>query len=152
MTHTKSTNTSLDLDPLPGLIGYQVRLAQIAVFRDFDATVGELNVTPGLFGVLVIIDNNPGVTQNALAKATHLDRSTMVTVIDNLERRELVERRPAASDRRVNTLVLTAKGSKLLKKLKGLVAEHEKRLCGNLSAKEQATLVKLLQRIFPEHR
>jgi DNA-binding MarR family transcriptional regulator len=148
----KPVKGPLDLDLLPGLIGYQVRLAQIAIFRDFESTMGELNITPGLFGVLVIVDNNPGLTQNALAKATHLDRSTVVTVIDNLERRGVVERRPAASDRRVNALVLTARGARLLKELKSLVAEHERRLCVNLNAREQAALVNLLQRIFPEHR
>jgi hypothetical protein len=59
-------------------------------------------VTPGLFGVLVIIEANPDLKQSELARATHLDRSTVVTIIDNLERRGLVERRAALHDRRSN--------------------------------------------------
>lgn len=137
---------------LPDLIGYQLRLAQIAIFRDFATTLGALDITPGLYGMLVIIEANPGLKQSALAKAAHLDRSTVVSVIDNLERRALVERRAADSDRRSNALHLTAEGAVLLKKLKRMVAQHERRLAGNLDESEQATLVRLLKKILPEQR
>jgi DNA-binding MarR family transcriptional regulator len=148
----RDPTTEIDFGDLPDLIGYQLRLAQIAIFRDFATTLGELDVTPGLFGVLVIIEANPGLKQTELAKATHLDRSTVVSVIDNLERRTLVERRAAAKDRRSNSLHLTADGKVLLKKLKKLVADHEQRLKGNLSNAEQATLIRLMRKILPEHR
>lgn len=148
----RDPGTDIDFGHLPELIGYQLRLAQIAIFRDFAATLGEFDITPGLFGVLVIIDTNPGLKQTELAKATHLDRSTVVSVIDNLERRTLVERRAAVSDRRSNSLHLTAEGRTLLKKLKKLVAEHEQRIKEHLSDAEQATLIRLMRKILPEHR
>ena len=69
---------------LPELVGYQLRMAQIALFRDFAQGPGGEDVTPGLFGVLVIIEANPDLKQSELARATQLDRSTVVTVIDNL--------------------------------------------------------------------
>ena len=148
----RNSGTEIDFGHLPDLIGYQLRLAQIAIFRDFTLALGELDITPGLFGVLVIIEANPGLKQTELAKATHLDRSTVVSVIDNLERRSLVERRAAASDRRSNSLHLTADGKTLLKRLKRLVAEHEQRIKENLSDAEQATLIRLMRKILPEHR
>lgn len=148
----REPGAEIDFGHLPDLIGYQMRLAQIAIFRDFSLTLGALDITPGLFGVLVIIDANPGMKQTELAKATHLDRSTVVSVIDNLERRKLVERRAATSDRRSNSLHLTADGKVLLKKLKKLVAEHEQRIKLDLSEPEQATLTRLLRKILPEHR
>ena len=148
----RNPGAEIDFGSLPELIGYQLRLTQIAIFRDFAMSLGELDITPGLFGVLVIIDANPGLKQTELAKATHLDRSTVVSVIDNLERRALVERRAAASDRRSNSLHLTADGKTLLKRLKRLVAEHEQRIKENLSETEQATLVRLMRKILPEHR
>lgn len=153
MTRKKtSADKGLDFGILPSLAGYQLRLAQIAIFRDFAAALGEFDVTPGLFGVIVIIDANPGLKQSELARAAHLDRSTVVSVIDNLERRGLVERRPAENDRRSNALVLTPDGGALLKKLKRRVGEHEKRLVEHLSEEERVTLVTLLQKIFPEQR
>lgn len=142
----------IDFGMLPTLIGYQLRLAQIAIFRDFRETVGDYEVTPGLFGVLVLIEANPGMKQTVLARFTHLDRSTVVNVIDNLEAMKLVERRPVDGDRRSKALYLTATGKALLQKLKRLVVEHEKRLTRNFTPASRQTLVDLLQRIFPEHR
>lgn len=155
MTRKKTTHrkeTKIEFGVLPGLVGYQLRLAQIAIFRDFAAALGDLSITPGLFGVLVVIEANPGLKQTDLARATHLDRSTVVSVIDNLERRGLVERRSAAVDRRSNALQLTEQGGALLKELMRRVAEHEKRLSSHLSETERATLVRLLRKILPERR
>lgn len=141
---------SAGLGGLPGLIGYQLRLAQRAIFADFAASVGDAGISPGLFGILVVIDANAGLTQQALANAAHLDRSTMVTVIDKLEHRGLVERR--AADRRSNGLFLTAGGVALLRSLRRKVARHERRVVQNLSEREREQLVSLLQRILPERR
>jgi DNA-binding MarR family transcriptional regulator len=127
-------------------------MAQIALFRDFAQGPGGEDVTPGLFGVLVIIEANPDLKQSELARATHLDRSTVVTVIDNLERRGLVERRTAQHDRRSNAIRLTAAGSALLRKLKRMVSQHEQRLLQNFSSAERDTFLALLQKVFPEHR
>jgi DNA-binding MarR family transcriptional regulator len=143
---------ALEHGVLTGLVGFHLRQAQIAVFRDFVATTGSLDITPGLFAVLVLIEGNAGLKQSELAKGVHLDRSTVVSVIDKLERRGLVDRHAVANDRRSNALRLTAKGAALLKQLKRRVASHEKRLARGLDAREKATLVALLQRVFPEHR
>jgi DNA-binding MarR family transcriptional regulator len=148
----KAPSSSISLGVLPELVGFQLRMAQIAMFKDFSESLGDLDVTPGLFGVLVIIEANPDLKQSELARATHLDRSTVVSVIDNLERRNLVERRAAPNDRRSNALRLTSEGGALLRKIKHKVGEHEKRLVATLSAAERQTLVKLLKKVFPENR
>ena len=137
---------------LTGLVGFHLRQAQIAVFRDFVESMRPLDMTPGLFAVLVLVEANPDLTQSDLARAVHLDRSTMVSVLDNLERRGLVARHAAAHDRRSNALRLTTTGGALLRRLKQRVARHEKRLARGLDEHERATLVALLGRIFPEHR
>ncbi len=142
----------IDRGVLTGLVGLHLRHAQIAVFRDFAAAIGPLEITPGLFAVLVLIECNPGLKQTELANAVHLDRSTVVSVVDSLERRGLVTRRAVAHDRRSNALELTPAGAALLKTLKRRVAAHEKRLARDLSEDERATLTELLGRIFPEHR
>jgi DNA-binding MarR family transcriptional regulator len=147
-----SKQSTLDYGLLPGLVGYQLRMAQIALFRDFAQGLGGEDVTPGLFGVLVLIEANPDLKQSDLARAAQLDRSTVVTVIDNLERRGLVERRTAAHDRRSNAIRLTDAGTALLRKLKRQVGQHEKRLLRNFSAAERETFLALLKKVFPEQR
>jgi DNA-binding MarR family transcriptional regulator len=136
----------LDLGPLPGLLGYQLRLAQLAVFRDFERSAGGLGVSPGRFGLLALVEANPGVSQSRLAHAVGLDRSTMVAVLDQLEERRLVERR-AGPDRRTNGLWLTREGKRLVAQLKRRIGEHEARIAGRLSAKERAVLLELLGRL-----
>ena len=138
----------LDLGPLPGLLGYQLRLAQLAVFRDFERAAGGLGVSPGRFGLLALVEANPGVSQSRLAHAVGLDRSTMVAVLDQLEVRRLVERR-AGPDRRTNGLWLTREGKRLLARLKRRVTEHEARIAARLTAEERAVLFALLRRLGP---
>jgi DNA-binding MarR family transcriptional regulator len=136
----------LDLGPLPDLLGYQLRLAQLAVFRDFARSAGGLGVSPGRFGLLALVEANPGVSQSRLAQAVGLDRSTMVAVLDQLEERGLVERR-AGPDRRTNGLWLTREGRRVVAQLKRRIGEHEARIAGRLSARERETLLALLRRL-----
>jgi DNA-binding MarR family transcriptional regulator len=126
------------------LLGYRLRLAQQALFRDFAATVGELS--PGRVGILLLIEANPGVTQSRLARAVSLDRSTMVGVLHALEASRLVERRRGA-DRRTNGLRLTAKGRAQVAALKRRIQRHERRVAARLSATQRAQLLSLLAKL-----
>lgn len=136
----------LDHGILPDLIGYQLRLAQLAVFRDFERTVGDLGVSPGRVGVLVLVNGNPGITQSRLAEAVGLDRSTLVPVLDDLERRGLVERRQGM-DRRTNGLSLTASGKRLLGRVKRRIEAHERRMVTGMTEREREQLIALLARL-----
>src|SRR5215813_2301268 len=147
--HTKA---AVQLGILPNLLGYQLRLAQRAIFDDFADAMGELEVSPGLFGILIVIEANPGLKQTELADAAQLDRSSLVPALDKLEARRLVSRRASPQDRRVNGLWLTSEGTALVKQLKQRVAHHEERLARDLSAAERETLARLLRRILPERR
>jgi DNA-binding MarR family transcriptional regulator len=136
----------LDHGALPGLLGYQLRLAHLAVFREFEKHAGELKVSPGRAGVLALIESNPGVTQSELARAVGLDRSTMVPLLDEFEERGLLERRRGA-DRRTNGIWLTPSGNRLFSRLKERIRTHEARIASNLSRAERAQLVRLLKKL-----
>ena len=131
---------------LPGLLGYQLRLAQLSVFRDFEKQVGTLGVSPGRVGVLALVEANPGVTQGELARAVGLDRSTMVPLLDGLEKRGIVERQRGA-DRRTNGLWLTTSGRRMLVELKRRIRAHEERIAAGLSRAERLQLVALLRKL-----
>jgi len=146
MTRHPGRDDGLDHGILPGLIGYQLRLAQLAVFRDFERTVGKLGVSPGRVGVLVLVRCNPGITQSRLAEAVGLDRSTLVPVLDGLERRGLVERR-RGEDRRTNGLRLTLSGKRLLDRVKRRILAHERRMISGMSDVEREQLIALLAKL-----
>lgn len=135
---------TLDQGALPDLLGYRLRLAQQAAFRDFAASVQGLS--PGRVGLLILVDANPGVTQSRLAEAVQRDRSTMVGVVDQLEARGLVERR-RGDDRRTNGLWLTRPGRQLLVRALRRIAEHERRIASRLSSAERRRLLQLLGKI-----
>jgi DNA-binding MarR family transcriptional regulator len=129
---------------LPGLLGYRLRLAQQALFRDFAATVDEL--PPGRVGILLLIEANPGVTQSRLAGAVSLDRSTMVGVLHALQARGLVERR-RGEDRRTNGLWLTVEGRARVSALKRRIRQHERRVAARLGPAEREQLIALLGKL-----
>ena len=129
---------------LPSLLGYRLRRAQQAVFRDFASSIPELS--PGRVGILLLLEANPGVTQGRLAQAVSLERSTMVGVVDVLERRGLLERRRGA-DRRTNGLWLTDPGRDLVTRLKRRIQLHERRVAARLSVQERAQLLALLEKL-----
>ncbi len=134
---------------LDDLLGYHLRRAQAAVFADFMRTMAEDRITPGQFGVLVLIDRNPGLNQSALARVLGIERSTMVAVIDGLEDRKLVARQGSVSDRRAKVLSLTRQGKALLAEVKPKVRRHEKRIAADLDAAEVKALIGLLRRVIP---
>ena len=129
---------------LPELLGYRLRRAQQALFRDFAATVAE--ISPGRVGILLLIEANPGVTQSRLAHAVSLDRSTLVGVLHDLEAQGLVERR-RGEDRRTNGLRLTAEGRALVTTLKRRIVQHERRVAARLSDAEREQLLGLLAKL-----
>ena len=129
---------------LPGLLGYRLRLAQQAVFRDFAQSVSD--IAPGRVGILLLVDANPGVTQSRLAQEVGLDRSTLVGVLHTLQARDLVERR-RGEDRRTNGLWLTRNGRALVASLKQRIRSHERRVAARLTPAERAQLLALLEKL-----
>jgi DNA-binding MarR family transcriptional regulator len=129
---------------LSGLLGYRLRVAQQAVFRDFARSIPE--ASPGRAGILLLIDANPGVTQSRLAQAVGIDRSTLVGVLHALQARELIERR-RGEDRRTNGLWLTRAGRALVASLKQRIRVHERRVASRLNPVERAQLLALLEKL-----
>lgn len=135
--------------PLPGLMAYALRRAQIAVLRDFERAMAALPVplSPGELAILVLVDRNPALSQTALARATGVDRSTLVPILDRLERHGMVVRKPAPRDRRRHALALGRRGARLMAGYLAAVCAHERRIQRDLAPRESAQLLRLLDRL-----
>jgi DNA-binding MarR family transcriptional regulator len=127
-------NASLDLGPLPGLVGYVLRRAQVAVFQDFARSYARFDIRPVQYAALVVIDSNPGQKQIAVGSALGIKRANFVALCDELERRGLIERRGLPNDRRSYALHLTTKGADLLTELHATNLEHEARIAAALAS------------------
>jgi DNA-binding MarR family transcriptional regulator len=138
---------------LPELLGYRLRRAQRAVYESFLRIVGEKeDITPGLFGMAQVIAANPGLNQTRLADGMGVDRSTIVTVIDKLESRGLVERRGSTRDPRAYCLHVTRSGRLAIRRMETLVRRHEEEVASGLTAAERETLMRLLARLYERER
>jgi DNA-binding MarR family transcriptional regulator len=118
-----------------------------AVSRRFHDVLGPVELEPGEFALLRAVAANEGEAQNALAERLHISPSWMVSIVDELESRGLLERRPHARDRRVRNLHLTAAGKKLLKRAEQHARQFDRQVTGPLTEKELRQLLDLLDRV-----
>src|ERR1700745_3066840 len=93
--------------------------------RRFQGVRAPLQLEPSEFAVLRSVGVGEGQSQQALAEHLHISPSHMVAIVDELEQRELVERRAHSGDRRVRTLHLTRAGEKLLSEAFELAKQYE---------------------------
>ena len=130
---------------LEGLLGYQLRRAQMRAFAAFSDVVGDLALTPMLYGVLATIADRPGAGQRDIAEALGADPSTMVRLVDALEDRGLLRRMTHAVDRRTVVPTLTDEGRELLERATPLVQASEEAFALSLSPQDREQLAQLLR-------
>ena len=99
------------------------------------------------YGVLVSLEDRGPLAQHELGQLLRIDRTTMVAVIDHLERLGFVVRGLHPVDRRTYQVQLTTAGQAALERARGAVASADAALVDRLSAKERAQLVMLLQKL-----
>jgi DNA-binding MarR family transcriptional regulator len=143
---TEGSQAPPALGPLADMVGFHLRLAQEASFRAFAQRVGARDLKPRRFAILLLIDQNPGLTQTALSRASGRDKSTLTPALDDLERLGLIERRRSPKDRRVYALYLTSGGRSLLRELTRHAVAHDRELDRILGA-GRAQFLAALRRI-----
>ena len=117
------------------------------VSRRFHDVLVPLELEPSEFAVLRAVGFDEGQSQQALAEHLHISPSHMVAIVDELEKRKLVERRAHSGDRRVRTLHLTTAGEKLLAQAFELAKQFERLISKPLNAEERTRLLDTLDRI-----
>ena len=144
---TATSRSSIELGILEEVLGFHLRRAQSANFRQFSKHLGHRKISPGQLGLLYKIKYNPGINQTTLAQAEGVERSTLGEVIDRFEDRQLVERRRQETDRRAYALHMTKKGLKFLTQITPELFLAEEALGQRLTKKEHAVLINLLRKL-----
>ena len=150
MSSDPKRQAPLDGDHAPSTLAFL--LSQVGIFAShrFAQQIAEIDLQPPLFRVLNIVDVAEGQSQQAIGEAIGAPASRMVAIVDELEQRGLVERRPHPSDRRIRALYLTAAGRKLLAHGRRIATEHEEELTRGMSEADRRRLTALLQRVVEE--
>lgn len=141
-------NASLESEVLSRITGHRIRRLHsvfstrlIRIYRQ----VG-LNITPVQGGILFLIDENPGLTQIALARLLKVEAPTVYQSLSPLVDRGLVERNRSVGDARAVALFLSEQGQSALAQVRTISRENEALLLGKLSDNEQQQLGLLLDK------
>jgi DNA-binding MarR family transcriptional regulator len=134
-------------NPAADSVGFMLSTLGHAVSRLFIHALEPLELHPREFAVLRAVKANDGQSQQTLAERLRIPPSRMVAIVDELESRGLIERRPDPHDRRVRALYVTTSGQTLLQDAFNLVVQHERAISKVLTVNERAELLALLNRI-----
>jgi DNA-binding MarR family transcriptional regulator len=131
----------LDLEQSPGhLLRRATQFAQDL----FTKEVGAGGLTARQFAVLVTVERDEGLSQTDLVKQTGIDRSTLADMISRMISRGLLQRKRTKTDRRANSVNLTAAGRRALNATMPQAVRAEKMVMDALSPKQRENLFEIL--------
>src|SRR5262245_24059958 len=131
-------------------VGVAFLLSQVGAHTEyaFEERLAGMELKPHHAGLLRMLGANPGLSQQELSDLFGVFPSRLVLLLDQLEKRKLIERRDHRLDRRSYRLHLTNAGRQALARIGRVTDELETDLCGSLSDAECETLTNLLKRII----
>lgn len=106
----------------------------------FNAHLEHMNLSSKSFLILGAAYKNTSFSQQDIAKSLFIDRTTMVTLIDELEQRDLVERTRHPDDRRQYRIVLTELGERVFKEAREIAYQTENEYLKVLSDEQKSSL------------
>jgi DNA-binding MarR family transcriptional regulator len=115
----------------------------------FPQVAAAFGLTPGEMNALLTLDPAEPKPMRSLAEAWHCDASNVTWLVDRLEERGLVERRPDPADRRVRAIAMTRRGVQFRHKVEAKLFEPPPEF-ERLSATDLTTLARILGKIVPE--
>jgi DNA-binding MarR family transcriptional regulator len=115
----------------------------------FFAAINEFELSPPQALALRHLEPGSPLPMSALAELLHCDNSNITGIVDRLEDRGLVERRPAAHDRRVKHLLVTERGAEVRERLTERMDSAPDEL-DRLTKAEQRQLLALLRKVAGE--
>jgi DNA-binding MarR family transcriptional regulator len=104
-------------------------------------------LTPVQFCALIAISDRPGVDAKRVSDLIFFDPSTIGSVLERLEKRGLISRKPGLEDKRTKRLFLTTEGAVVIEKIKKRMPAISRRILAPLQVREQRLLVSLLSRL-----
>lgn len=132
---------------LTGSTAILLRQAARRASEGLTQALAPLGLHERYYGILLALADSGTSSQNRLGLRLGIDRTTMVSVVDQLERLGYVARKPDPTDRRANRIALTGRGRGRLVRATGAVAAVEATLLASLAPAEAQVLRALLTRV-----
>ena len=128
----------------PGYLFRRMQQIAVAIFVEECRTFG---LTPVQFAALVAIHTHPGIDATRLSAVIAFDRSTLGDVIERLEAKAYIKRKPSREDKRVKLVYLTESGAALLGDILPAVDRAQARILEPLKPADRQTLMALLTQL-----
>ena len=130
------------------MLGYLLKHAHLALEHRAQAALADVGVTVRDLGVLRVIASGEAQSQQEAAAVLGVDRTSMVALLDALERRGIVVRKPSERDRRRNAIELTQDGRSLFQRAEQRSTEAERAFTAALGDAGGAELRRALQAVL----
>jgi MarR family transcriptional regulator, lower aerobic nicotinate degradation pathway regulator len=135
------------MDAVYAAPGYLFRRMQQIAVSIFIEECRACDLTPVQYAALVAIHTHPGIDATRLSAVIAFDRSTLGNVIERLQTKALIERKPSRGDKRIKLLYLTKSGAALLREIMSSVDRAQARMLRPLKAADRKTLMALLTQL-----
>jgi DNA-binding MarR family transcriptional regulator len=143
----RNKTSLLSMDAVYTKPGYLFRRMQQIAVAIFVEECAEYDLTPVQFAALVGIQTHPGIDATRLSAVIAFDRSTLGNVIERLETKQYVERKPSSEDRRTKLLYVTRSGAALLRDVMPSVDRAQARMLQPLKPADRKMLMALLTQL-----
>jgi MarR family transcriptional regulator, lower aerobic nicotinate degradation pathway regulator len=138
---------SITMDAVYAAPGYLFRRMQQIAVALFIEECKAFDLTPVQYAALVAIHTHPGIDATRLSAVIAFDRSTLGSVIERLEVKKLIDRKPSGEDKRVKLLYLTKAGAAILRDIMPSVEKAQARMMQPLKAADRKVLLALLTQL-----
>ena len=134
--------------PMTERLGYLLKHVQLRFFEFSASVLAPLGVSGQEAAVMRAIDSPEPLSQGDIARRMRIDRTTMVALIDDLERKGLAQRRQDPGDRRKNVVELTGAGRETLRLANEAAGEAEQVFLSPLSPEERDQFITALRALL----
>jgi len=131
--------------------GHLIRRAHQMATAAFTEEAKDFDLTPVQFAALIAIREQPGIDATRISDLIYFDRSTIGNVLDRLEKKGLVVRKPGVNDRRTKCLSLTPAGKTVIQKVVMRAPIIGERILAPLNQRERQQFAKLLFRLLRDN-
>ncbi|MGZ3275690.1 MAG: MarR family winged helix-turn-helix transcriptional regulator [Caulobacteraceae bacterium] len=133
-------------------IGFMLRLAQLAVFKDVIETLSPFGLRPSDFSALRVIAANPGLKQQEIGRELGIKGPNLVGMVEDLRKKKLIVRKVVPGDRRSYALTLAPAGRELLEQAEEAHRGHQARIRTALGASDSIQFLTCLHSLARMNR
>lgn len=137
----------ITMDAVYAAPGYLFRRMQQIAVSIFMEECKAFDLTPVQYAALIAIHTHPGIDATRLSAVIAFDRSTLGSVIERLQAKAYIERKPAAEDKRIKLLYLTKPGAAILLEIIPAVERAQARMLEPLKAADRKALMGLMSQL-----